>query len=97
MMSNVISRMRLTGWIEGASLLVLVGIAVPLKYFADLPMAVRVVGPFHGFFFAIYCLLLADVWQRYSWSVKKTLTFFVAALIPFGVFVVDRRLNESPH
>ena len=82
-------------WLEGVSLLVLFGIAMPLKYMAGMPMAVRWVGSIHGLFFGIYCILLGAAWMHCGWSLKKVATYFVAALVPFGTFMIDKSLRES--
>ncbi len=90
-----IGRVRLTGMIEGVSFLVLLGVAMPLKYFAGIPEAVKWTGWIHGLLFIFYCLaiLLALVNGRLSF-VKSVLAFF-AALIPFGPFLIDRKLAEA--
>ena len=92
---NAYGRFRMVGWLEGASLLVLLGVAVPLKYLAGSPEAVRMVGPIHGFFFSAYCLLLADVHVKQRWPLRQTALFFVAAILPFGTFALDGRLRRS--
>jgi integral membrane protein len=90
-----IGRVRLTGMIEGVSFLVLLGVAMPLKYLAGIPEAVKWTGWIHGLLFIFYCLaiLLALVNGRLSFA-KSVLAFF-AALIPFGPFLIDRKLAES--
>jgi integral membrane protein len=90
-----IGLVRLTGMIEGVSFLVLLGVAMPLKYFAGIPEAVKWTGWIHGLLFIFYCLaiLLALVNGRLSFG-KSVLAFF-AALIPFGPFLIDRKLAEA--
>ncbi len=91
----MIGRLRVLGWLEGASLIVLVFVAMPLKYLGDMPVYVRYVGTVHGIFFPLYCLQLMYVGWKVPWSMNKVLTFFVAALIPFGTFALDGRLQEE--
>ena len=91
----MIQRLRHLGWLEGLSLILLVLIAVPLKYGWDTPVYVRVLGPIHGFFFSIYCLQLVYVGTKLSWPIDKVLTFFVASLIPFAAFALDGRLRAE--
>lgn len=95
----MVQRLRQLGWVEGLSLIVLVAIAVPLKYMGGMPIYVRVVGPIHGFFFTIYCIQLVLISKKLEWSMDKALLYFVAALIPFGMLMVDKRLKaeETPH
>ena len=95
MIDFTLRRMRLIGALEGVSFLVLLGIAMPLKYLADMPLAVRIVGSVHGALFFLLCLALANlVWER-LWSVKQAAVVFVAALLPFGPFLVGGRLRQA--
>ena len=84
---------RLVAIIEGISYLLLLFIAMPLKYLADRPEAVKYLGWAHGFLFVSYCVLLLKVWVQYRWSFKRVLLAFIASLLPFGTFVLDRNLK----
>ena len=66
---------------------------MPMKYFFDLPLAVKIVGMVHGVLFLGYCFLLAISMKRFGWSLKFGIYLFVATLIPFGTFVTDRKLK----
>jgi integral membrane protein len=78
--------------VEGISTLVLFGIAMPLKYFAGLPLAVTIVGSIHGFLFvALVMMLLLAVW-KVPISVKLATAGIAAAVLPGGPFLLDRRL-----
>ena len=77
------------------SYLLLLGVAMPLKYFYDSPEAVRVTGMAHGLLFVAYCLLLALCMRKFKWSFGFAIYLFVATLIPFGTFVTDRKLKEN--
>jgi integral membrane protein len=90
-----IGRLRAIGLIEGASYLVLLGIAMPLKYLAGVPMAVKVVGWMHGVLFILFCAALAQVFFTARWSVVRAGGVFIAALLPFGTFVIDGRLKRE--
>ena len=74
------------GHIEGISYLVLLCIAMPLKYYADMPMAVKIVGYLHGILFITYCILLVLVMQKMKWSLLKGFLAFVLSIIPCGTF-----------
>ncbi len=89
-----LGRLRMLSIIEGVSTLVLFGIAMPLKYYADLPLAVRVVGSLHGFLFV--CLALAFLLATKRVPVSKGLATagIFAAVLPFGPFVFDRWLGK---
>ncbi len=95
MLEDPVARLRIVGMTEGASFLVLLFIAMPLKYGLDMPMAVRIVGMIHGVLFLGFCLVLADAARVKKWPAKRTVGLFVAALVPFGPFVVDRGLKRE--
>ncbi|MGC3948820.1 MAG: DUF3817 domain-containing protein [Chryseolinea sp.] len=80
---------------EGCSLLILLLIAMPLKYFMNIPEAVKVVGWIHGILFIVYVAMLLILQLRYRWSFLFFAGAFVASLIPFGTFVLDRYLKEK--
>jgi integral membrane protein len=86
--------LRYVGWAEGSSFLILLGIAMPLKYAFDLPQAVFVVGVAHGFLFSLYLLSIAWVTLVHRWSFGRVLAAFIAAFIPFGPFVFDRWIRH---
>lgn len=86
---------RWTGFAEGVSYLLLLGVAMPLKYAADVPEPVTVVGWIHGVLFMGYVGLAAWLRWRGGLSTKWMLWCFVAAFLPFGPFVVDARLPRS--
>lgn len=94
-LSTPLGRLRLVGMLEGVSFLALLGIAMPLKYFAGQPEAVRVLGMAHGVLFLAYALALVHAHLEYGWPVKRSALVFLAAFLPFGPFVVDRRLLRA--
>ncbi|MEM9691427.1 MAG: DUF3817 domain-containing protein [Myxococcota bacterium] len=93
--TSVLQKFRTVGIVEGISYLLLLGVAMPLKYVAGIPEAVKVVGWAHGVLFVAYCALLALAWRTLRWSFGKAVILFIASLIPFGTFVTDRRLKEE--
>ncbi|MEM8558501.1 MAG: DUF3817 domain-containing protein [Bacteroidota bacterium] len=95
MLSSSIGRLRLAGLVEGTSFLVLLFIAMPLKYLADQPEAVSVVGWIHGVLFVLFGVALLIAMQDEGWSLKKAAVIFVAAVVPFGPFVIDRQLKRE--
>lgn len=90
---NPIRRLRLLAFWEGISLLVLLFIAMPLKYLADQPMAVRVVGMLHGVLFIAVVLLLLLVMKQARWSLGRGALVFVSTVLPFGAFFMDRKMR----
>jgi integral membrane protein len=87
-----LGRFRLIGLLEGISFLVLLGIAMPLKYKLGLPLAVKYVGWAHGLLFILFIVALAQVAFTYRWSIVKVILAFVASLVPFGTFILDAKL-----
>jgi integral membrane protein len=80
---------------EGVSFLVLLGVAMPLKYMAGYPLAVRVVGTAHGMLFVAYVLLVAALFLVQRWSLSRVAQALVLSLVPFGTFALDRRLRAE--
>lgn len=98
MLSTLIGRLRLTGIIEGISYLLLLGVAVPIKYIEALgknPMPVKYLGMAHGVLFVLYCILILQAMLEYKWSFKKALILFLGSLLPFGTFYTDKKYLQS--
>lgn len=82
---------------EGISYLLLLFIAMPLKYLADLPLAVKYTGWAHGMLFVLYAACLVMAWQESKWKFSKAVWIFLASLLPFAPFIVDKKLKaEEP-
>jgi integral membrane protein len=92
-MKNPIPFLRKIALIEAVSYLVLLGIAVPLKYLADMPLAVRIVGSVHGLLFVIFCVALAQTMLVARWPMGRGALVFVASLIPVATFVIDPKMK----
>lgn len=90
---NPVRRLRVLAFWEGLSLLVLLFIAMPLKYLAGQPMAVKIVGMLHGLLFVGVVLLLLVTMIQARWPIGRGALVFVSALLPFGAFVIDRRMR----
>lgn len=91
----VLRLLRIVGLIEGLSFVALLGIAMPLKYLADMPGPVRVVGMVHGLLFVLYLMVLLHAQGTMRWPVLRAVGFFLAAVIPLGTFVADRWLQRD--
>ncbi len=76
---------------EGISYLLLLGIAMPLKYVFNIPEAVIIVGWLHGLLFILYIGSLLNVQFRCKWSFKLFLLAGFASILPFGPFIFDRK------
>jgi integral membrane protein len=86
---------RWVAFTEGLSFVLLLFVAMPLKYWAGIPLAVRVVGMVHGLLFLAFLWTLFRVALERSWPSKRWLTAFVSSLVPFGTFVFDRSLKRE--
>lgn len=93
--STALGRLRLVGLLEGLSFLALLGIAMPLKYFAGQPHAVRVVGMAHGVLFLAYVVAIVHAHVEYDWRMRRSLVVLLAAFLPFGPFVVDKKILRT--
>jgi integral membrane protein len=95
MADKVVGRLRLIGYTEGISLLVLLCIAMPLKYFAGKPEAVKVVGWIHGFLFVLYVIAAFVVYIKNKWPFRRFIVACIAAFLPLGTFVFDAQLKKE--
>ena len=91
LIKSALGRLRIIAFLEGISFILLLGVAMPLKYFAGIPQAVRIVGMAHGVLFVLFVLLLIQVATEKSWSFKKSALSFLSSLVPFVTFYADSR------
>lgn len=89
----VVKRLRTLGYLEAASWLLLLFIAMPLKYIWQQPLMVRYVGWVHGILFILYCLHLLLAKKTLHWPVSKMLIGGIAAFLPFGTLWFDKRID----
>lgn len=87
--------LRILAFTEGVSTLVLFGVAMPLKYLWDMPMAVRVVGLIHGALFTLLVVQLFRAVKRVPIEPKVAGLCMIAAVFPFGPFIADRWLKAA--
>jgi integral membrane protein len=80
------------GFCEGISFLVLLGIAMPIKYLAGEKLPVLIVGWAHGVLFMLYIAAVVAAARTYGWSAGKIGLALLAAIIPAGPFLIDHRL-----
>ena len=83
------------GYAEGVSFLLLLFIAMPLKYMAGIPLAVSIVGAAHGFLFVAYVIAAVYMAWRHRWSFKVLTLAVIASVIPFGPFLLEKRVLPS--
>ncbi|PSL28155.1 DUF3817 domain-containing protein [Chitinophaga ginsengisoli] len=93
LLKTSLGRLRLVSYMEGISLLVLTGIAVPLKYWGGDPVLVRIIGPVHGILFLLFIVLTLSVGVERQWSFTRTTAkILISCFIPFATFYVDRHI-----
>jgi integral membrane protein len=91
-------RLRIIGFLEGISLLVLIFIAVPLKYYAHQPQLVKMLGPVHGALFLLFVINTISVGVEQQWSFKTTTwKVLLACMVPFGTFYIDKKILSKMH
>lgn len=92
---HILNRFRIVSITEGISMLVLVFIAMPLKWIFDLPAMVTYVGWIHGALFIGYILILFPTSKKLRWPFVRAVFALVAAILPFGPFLFDRKLKKE--
>lgn len=90
-----ISILRMTGLLDGISLLLLLAVAMPLKYIWDIPAAVTIMGSIHGGIFVMYVLSIIYAALRVKWSFLWPLAAIAAAFVPLGNFILDWQLKKA--
>ncbi len=89
-LTTFIGRFRLITFLEGISLLILVFIAVPIKYGLDNPLLVEIIGPIHGILFVLFIFNALRVGVEQQWRFwQTTWKVLLASIIPFGTFYID--------
>ena len=91
MTDPIIRRFRFIALAEGWSFLILLFIAMPLKYVAGQPLAVKYVGWAHGVLFIAYWITAAPLFTRLKWPGGRIVGLALASLLPFGTFVMERK------
>ncbi|HET9944756.1 MAG TPA: DUF3817 domain-containing protein [Actinomycetes bacterium] len=90
--SGELTRFRVFAWATGVALLLLVLVAMPLKYLADESAMVRVVAPVHGWLYVGYVVTAFVVAYRLRWSPGRTVLLLLAGTVPFMSFVAERKV-----
>ena len=83
---------KITAFLEGLSYILLLFVAVPIKYQMGDATYVQMLGMPHGLLFMAYLFLAVYLKPQYSWDIKTFLLVLVASVIPFGTFYVDRKV-----
>ena len=78
-------------YLEAISFLLLLFIAMPLKYFYDMPEYVKIIGMAHGILFVLYLIGSYYMYEKLGWKVKEMLIVMFCAILPFGPFYADKK------
>jgi len=92
--NSALARYRILAYIVGVALLVLVLVAVPLKYLAHEPRLSAIVGPLHGVLFMVYLVVGFELASRARWPWRYTALVLLAGIVPFLTFVVERSVTR---
>jgi integral membrane protein len=90
-----LKQFRWVAFLEGLSFVLLLFVAMPLKYWAGLPLAVRVVGMVHGLLFVLFIGALFRAAVEREWPARRWGLAFLSSLIPFGTFAFDRSIKRE--
>lgn len=91
-----IGRLRIIGYLEGISLLVLIFIAVPMKYYFNDPSLSKALGPIHGAIFLLFIFNTLSVGVEQNWKFKTTTwKIILACFVPFGTFYIDTKILKK--
>jgi integral membrane protein len=91
----MIKTLRLISYLEGISYILLLFIAVPIKYYANNPYLVKLLGMPHGLLFVAFVILSLLNSKKYNWSFIKTVIILISSIIPFGTFYVDWKFFKN--
>ncbi len=93
-MNAALTRYRVMAYVVGVVLLVLVFVAVPLKYLANSPGLVATVGPVHGFLYMVYLAAAFHLAVKCRWPLGRTVLVLLAGTVPFLSFAVERQTTR---
>lgn len=92
---KLLSRFSIVAIAEGISFLLLLCIAMPLKYFADLPQVVTYTGWIHGILFVAFLAMAFEVKSAFNKSFGWYVLAFIASVLPFGTFVLEKKMRDG--
>ena len=91
----MIKTLRVISYLEGISYILLLFIAVPIKYYANDPSLVKLLGMPHGLLFVAFVILSFVNSKKYNWSFIKTIVVLISSIVPFGTFYVDYKYFKN--
>ena len=91
----MINLYRKAALIEGIYYLILLFIAMPLKYFFNIPNAVKYFGWIHGLLFLVFFVILVIAAIKYRWSLVRIGIYLIGSVLPFVPFYLDKKLKAE--
>jgi integral membrane protein len=93
LLKTKIGQLRIVAFLEGVSLLILVFVGMPFKYWLNNPALVKTLGPIHGILFLLFVVNTIGVGVEQSWKFKTTTwKVLLSSFIPFGTFYIDKKI-----
>ncbi len=92
---RALARYRVMAYVVGTMLVVLVFVAIPLQYGADIPQVAVVVAPIHGYLYIVYLVTGADLARRAHWRLGRIILVVAAGFVPFVAFIVEHRVTRQ--
>ena len=86
---------RIISFLEGVSYLLLLFVAVPIKYFQGDTSYVKMLGMPHGVLFMLYLVLAVVLKKEMKWNARKLGIVCMSSVIPFGTFYVDKKYFQK--
>jgi integral membrane protein len=94
-MFSILNIFRIIALLEGLSYILLLGIATPIKYFANDPQYVKLLGMPHGLLFIAYIVLAILLKNEQAWTKRQFGHVLLASILPFGTFYIDRNYLKT--
>lgn len=85
-------RLRVIAFLEGCSLLILVFIAMPVKYLLDMPEATKAIGLVHGILFIVFIFATIVISISQKWNISRVMMVMASSVLPFGTFYIDKKI-----
>lgn len=92
LLQSNLGRLQIVAFLEGLSFILLIGIAMPLKYYFGYEHATQGIGMIHGLLFISYVVMVFPVRSDLNWSWSRTFIVFLAAVVPLGTFVAEYKI-----
>jgi integral membrane protein len=92
LLKSGIGRLRIIAFLEGCSLLLLVFIAMPVKYLFKIPEATQAIGMIHGILFVMFVAATLVIAVLHKWNFGRLCMVMASSIFPFGTFYIDRKI-----